>query len=92
MTPAMLTTTQVAEMLGLSRRRVLQLIETGRLRAEALGLAGWLIPADAVGEVEFLPVGRPPKSEGRVPVRQVRTLGRTHREKKKRKGRRQPGR
>lgn len=44
----MKTTTQCAEILGVSERRVRALIDSGQLKAEKLG-RDWLISAEAVG-------------------------------------------
>ena len=57
----LLTVNEVAERLGVSRRRVRQLIGEGRLRAERVG-AVYVIRESAVGRVWYRPVGRPRKS------------------------------
>jgi excisionase family DNA binding protein len=57
----LLTVNEVAGRLGVSRRRVRQLIEAGRLRAERVG-AVYVIRESALGRVRYRPVGRPRKS------------------------------
>ena len=57
----LLTVNEVAERLRVSRRRVRQLIEAGRLRAERVGPI-YLIRESALERVRYRPVGRPRKS------------------------------
>jgi excisionase family DNA binding protein len=56
------TTTQAAQYLGISVRRVRKLCETGKLRAEKFGKS-WLIPKTALGIYKPGKPGRPPKSD-----------------------------
>ena len=62
--PAFLTTQQVAAALGVTQRRVVALIQAGRLKASRLG-RDWLIPAQALEAVRERKPGRPrqPRSE-----------------------------
>jgi excisionase family DNA binding protein len=55
----LLTTTQAAERLGVSRRRVLAMIRSGRLRAERIG-RDWLIAEADLALVQERKPGRPP--------------------------------
>jgi excisionase family DNA binding protein len=59
--PAFLTTQQVAAALGVTQRRVLALIQAGRLEASRLG-RDWLIPAHALEAVRERKPGRPRQS------------------------------
>ncbi|HZS03465.1 MAG TPA: helix-turn-helix domain-containing protein [Blastocatellia bacterium] len=60
-----LTTTEAAARLGVSYRRVHQLIEAGTLKAERFGKV-WLVPVNALdGVTTYGKAGRPPKAEGR---------------------------
>lgn len=54
-----LTTTEAAERLGVSPRRVLALITAGRLRARKVG-RDWQISPRALAEVQVRTAGRPP--------------------------------
>lgn len=56
----MLTTNQVAERLGLTRRAVLAMITSGRLKAERFG-AAWQINESDLEQIEYRKVGRPRK-------------------------------
>ena len=57
----LLTTSQAAEALGVSARRVLQLIETGKLEAQRVG-RDYVIARDALAAVQIYgKAGRPPK-------------------------------
>ncbi len=54
-----ITTNEAAGELGVTRQRVLQLIQDGRLKAEKF--AGvYMIPRDALSNIEGKPLGRPP--------------------------------
>jgi excisionase family DNA binding protein len=55
-----LTTEQAAERLGVSARRVQQLIKSGRLPAREFGGSYMILAAD-LKQVEMRPPGRPPK-------------------------------
>ena len=57
----LVTVLEAADMLGVSRRRVNKLIETGRLDAEKRGGA-WFIPRHMVTTLERRTAGRPPKA------------------------------
>jgi excisionase family DNA binding protein len=58
-----LTATEAAEKMSVSYRRIHQLIEAGKLRAERFGKV-WLIPVSALSEVQtYGKPGRPPKAE-----------------------------
>jgi excisionase family DNA binding protein len=57
----LLTVNEAAARLRVSRRRVRQLIEEGRLRAERVGPV-YVIKESALGRVRYRPVGRPRKS------------------------------
>lgn len=59
--PEELTTKQVAQILGISTRRVLQLIYDGRLPAEKHG-RDWAIKVEDLELVKERKPGRPPKS------------------------------
>ena len=57
----LLTTNQTAEALGVSVRRVLQLIETGKLKAQRVG-RDYVIEREALATVKtYGKAGRPPK-------------------------------
>jgi excisionase family DNA binding protein len=56
----MLTTAQVAARLGISRRRVLALIQSGRLPAQKVG-RDWLIDPKDLSKVKIRKPGRPKK-------------------------------
>ena len=58
----LLTTPKVAERLGISTRRVLALIEAGRLPSQQFG-RDHLIKASDLKLVENRKVGRPPKAK-----------------------------
>jgi excisionase family DNA binding protein len=58
-----LTTSEAADRLGVSYRRVHQLIEAGTLKAERFGKV-WLVPSGALSTVTtYGKPGRPPKAE-----------------------------
>jgi excisionase family DNA binding protein len=57
-----LTTAEAAERLGISVRRVQQLVKTGRLPAEEFG-GSLMIQEKDLARVEERPVGRPPKAK-----------------------------
>jgi excisionase family DNA binding protein len=59
--PEELTTKQAAEILGVSVRRVLQLVYDGRLPAEKHG-RDWAIKAEDLELVKERKPGRPPKT------------------------------
>lgn len=60
----LLTTNDVAQELGVSRIRVLQLIGEGRLAAEKMG-RDWVIKREALAAVKDRKMGRPRKEESR---------------------------
>lgn len=55
-----ITTNEAASVLGVSRQRVLQLIQDGRLKAEKFGNV-YMIRRGDLDRIEPLPMGRPPK-------------------------------
>lgn len=55
-----LSVTQVADELGITRQRVLQLITDSRLKAERFANV-YMIPRSALDSVRDRPTGRPPK-------------------------------
>ncbi len=54
-----ITTNEAAGELGVTRQRVLQLIQDGRLKAEKFANV-YMIPRDALSNIEGKPMGRPP--------------------------------
>ncbi len=54
-----LTVAQASERLGLSVRRVRQMVESGALAGERLGPRLWAIPENAVADYQRVPRGRP---------------------------------
>ena len=59
-----MTTNQVAQFLGISVRRVRQLIECGKLKATKYG-RDWMIPLEEMNNVKvYGKVGRPKKRLG----------------------------
>ena len=61
MPPRYMTVTEAATELGISRRRVLKLIEDKRLRGAIKFGQMWMIPNKAVEGFERRPTGRPGK-------------------------------
>jgi excisionase family DNA binding protein len=59
--PENITTNEAASVLGVTRQRVLQLIQDGRLKAEKFGNV-YMIRRGDLDHIESLPMGRPPKS------------------------------
>ena len=57
-----MTTTEAAEALGVTRRRVQALAKAGRLRGGLVG-RDYLIDPRSVAEFQRLPAGRPPKKK-----------------------------
>lgn len=57
-----ITTKEAADSLGVTRQRVLQLIQDGRLKAEKFGKVYMIRPADLL-KIEAKPMGRPPKTK-----------------------------
>jgi len=58
-----ISTEEAAEILGVSRTRVLKLIKEGRLKAtKRKGIIGWLIDDKNVYLLEIKKVGRPKKN------------------------------
>ncbi len=57
-----ITTNEAAGVLGVSRQRVLQLIQDGRLKAEKFADVYMIRPAD-LSNIEGKPMGRPPKAK-----------------------------
>ena len=66
----MLTTPEVAQKLGVSTRRVLALIKSGRLPSEQYG-RDHLIKESDLKLVENRKVGRPPKAKGEKGAKKV---------------------
>lgn len=60
----LITTNEAAESLGVTRQRVLQLIQDGRLKAEKFGNV-YMIRRGDLDHIEERPMGRPPKSDGK---------------------------
>lgn len=56
-----ITTNEAAGALGVTRQRVLQLIQDGRLKAEKFGNVYMIQRAD-LSKIEEKPMGRPPKA------------------------------
>lgn len=56
-----ITTNEAAEALGVSRQRVLQLIQDGRLKAEKFANV-YMIWPDDLSNIEGKPMGRPPRT------------------------------
>ncbi len=54
-----ITTNEAAGELGVTRQRVLQLIQDGRLKAEKFANV-YMIPRGALSNIEERPMGRPP--------------------------------
>lgn len=59
------TTPQVAEKLGITRQRVLALIDVGRLPAIMVG-GSYIVKEADLKLIENRPVGRPPKPGGKA--------------------------
>jgi excisionase family DNA binding protein len=57
-----ITTNEAAEALGVTRQRVLQLIQDGRLKAEKFANV-YMIRPDDLSNIEGKPMGRPPKAD-----------------------------
>jgi excisionase family DNA binding protein len=57
-----ITTNEAAGVLGVSRQRVLQLIQDGRLKAEKFANV-YMIRRGDLDHIEEKPMGRPPKSK-----------------------------
>jgi excisionase family DNA binding protein len=57
-----ITTNEAAEALGVTRQRVLQLIQDGRLKAEKFANV-YMIRPDDLSNIEGKPMGRPPKTD-----------------------------
>lgn len=55
-----ISTNEAAGVLGVSRQRILQLIQDGRLKAEKFANV-YMIPRGALSNIEEKPMGRPPK-------------------------------
>ncbi len=66
-----ITTNEAAGVLGVTRQRVLQLIQDGRLKAEKFGNV-YMIRRGDLENIQALPMGRPPKS---APVADKRATG-----------------
>ena len=56
------STNEAADVLGVTRQRVLQLIQDGRLKAEKFASV-YMIRRDDLDHIEEKPMGRPPKSK-----------------------------
>lgn len=68
-----ITTNEAARVLGVTRQRVLQLIQDGRLKADKFANV-YMIQRGALSHIEEKPMGRPPKpkasgSDGKVKVK-----------------------
>jgi excisionase family DNA binding protein len=57
-----ITTNEAGDHLGVTRQRVLQLIQDGRLKAEKFGNVYMIQRAD-LSNIESKPMGRPPKAK-----------------------------
>jgi excisionase family DNA binding protein len=57
-----ITTNEAASLLGVTRQRVLQLIQEGRLKAEKFGNV-YMIQRGDLSRIEEKPMGRPPKTK-----------------------------
>lgn len=57
-----ITTNEAANLLGVTRQRVLQLIQEGRLKAEKFGNV-YMIRRGDLDHIEEKPMGRPPKAK-----------------------------
>ncbi len=57
-----ITTNEAASVLGVTRQRVLQLIQDGRLKAEKFGNV-YVIRRGDLAHIEEKPMGRPPKAK-----------------------------
>ncbi len=57
-----ITTNEAASMLGVTRQRVLQLIQGGRLKAAKFGNV-YMIRRGDLAHIEEKPMGRPPKAK-----------------------------
>jgi len=57
-----ITTNEAAGVLGVTRQRVLQLIQDGRLKAEKFANVYMIRPGD-LSNIEEKPMGRPPKAK-----------------------------
>ena len=58
-----MTTTQAAKALGISSRRVLALIDAGRLKAVKFGAKMWAIDSKDLKRVAVRKPGRPPRKK-----------------------------
>jgi excisionase family DNA binding protein len=56
-----ITTNEAADVLGVTRQRVLQLIQDGRLKAEKFANV-YMIRRGDLDHIEEKPMGRPPKA------------------------------
>lgn len=74
-----ITTNEAAGALGVTRQRVLQLIQDGRLKAEKFGNVYMIERADLLN-IEEKPMGRPPKPQTAAPkaAATTTTTGRAH--------------
>jgi excisionase family DNA binding protein len=66
-----ISTNDAAGALGVTRQRVLQLIQDGRLKAEKFASV-YMIRRGDLDRIEARPVGRPPKSKTNVAARAKR--------------------
>jgi excisionase family DNA binding protein len=67
---AILTSAQAAERLGVSVRRVQQLVKDGRLPAGQFG-GSFMIEEEDLKLVEHRKIGRPPKAKAEIAARQT---------------------
>lgn len=66
-----ITTNEAASVLGVTRQRVLQLIQDGRLKAEKFGNV-YMIRRGDLDHIEPLPMGRPPKAQANGATKKAR--------------------
>ena len=69
-----ITTNEAAEVLGVSRQRVLQLIRDGRLKAEKFANV-YMIQRTALSNIEAMPMGRPPKPKAETATKKPSKKG-----------------
>jgi excisionase family DNA binding protein len=82
-----ITTNEAASLLGVTRQRVLQLIQDGRLKAAKFGNV-YMIRRGDLEHIQSLPMGRPPKS---LPAAQKPATGRIREKDGTSKGRKKGG-
>lgn len=67
-----ITTNEAADVLGVTRQRVLQLIQDGRLKAEKFANV-YMIRRGDLDRIEEKPMGRPPKAAKEKAAKKGRT-------------------